>query len=360
MQRIMKLYLGRLLLTGLAVLAALAAATPQSHGSSCTPPPAGIAGWWPAEGNANDVIGTNSGLLQNVTFTNGMVGQAFYLNGTNSSVQIPGSASLKPANITVEAWVKFDVDVTPNANLPGQQIIVFTLNSRDPASGSFTGYCLLKNVNQFAFVIASPAGNQVFANGTTVPQVGVWYHVAGTYDSSSGYLGIYVNGVLEGTAYAGFPLDYGTAPVLIGTSGEWFDGKLQGAVDEVSIYNRALATNEIAAIYNAGSAGKCTTTSIASSGVPAINSFSPPTGTVGTVVTISGTNFSPIAANDVVRFGTLRASVLNASPNFIDHCRPRRSKPLPTDRQREWVHGLCWQPVSRDLSEPGRQGGCLG
>ena len=249
------------LLTATTVLVACtiisATATVTSH-AVCTPPPPGLVGWWPAEGNANDVIGTNSGLLENVAFTNGMAGQAFYLNGTNSVVQIPGSASLKPANITVEAWVKFDVDVTPNANLPGQQIIVFTLNSRDPASGSFTGYCLVKNVNQFAFVIGSPSGVQVVANGTTVPQVGVWYHVAGTYDSGSGYLSIYVNGVLEGSAYAGFPLDYGAnTPVLIGTSGEWFDGKLEGAVDEVSIYNRALSTNEISAIYHAGSAGKC-------------------------------------------------------------------------------------------------------
>jgi hypothetical protein len=30
-----------------------------------------------------------------------------------------------------------------------------------------------------------------------------------------------------------------------------------GIVDEVSIYNRALLAGEIAAIYNAGSAGKC-------------------------------------------------------------------------------------------------------
>jgi len=285
--------------------------------NGCTPPPIGIAGWWPAEGNADDVIGTNSGLLQNITFTNGVVGQAFYLNGTNSAVQIPGSASLKPANITVEAWVKFDVDVTPNANLPGQQIIVFTLNSRDPASGSFTGYCLLKNVNQFAFVIGSPSGNQVFANGTTVPQVGVWYHVAGTYDSGSGYVSIYVNGVLEGSAYAGFPLDYGTAPVLIGTSGEWFDGKLQGAVDEVSIYNRALATNEIAAIYNAGSAGKCTPASGGATGVPAIFNFSPTAGTNGAVVAIAGTNFSANAAADIVYFGAVRANVLAASPTSL-------------------------------------------
>jgi hypothetical protein len=46
--------------------------------------------------------------------------------------------------------------------------------------------------------------------------------------------------------------------VFIGTTGEssW-DDKLGGSVDELSIYNRALGSNEIAAIYAAGAGGKC-------------------------------------------------------------------------------------------------------
>ncbi|MGD0743689.1 MAG: protease pro-enzyme activation domain-containing protein, partial [Verrucomicrobiota bacterium] len=55
----------------------------------CTPAPSGLIGWWPGEDNGNDIIGTNNGILENVTFTNGMVGQAFHLNGSNADVQIP-------------------------------------------------------------------------------------------------------------------------------------------------------------------------------------------------------------------------------------------------------------------------------
>ena len=47
------------------------------------------------------------------------------------------------------------------------------------------------------------------------------------------YLEIYVNGVLEGNAYAGFPLNCGTRPLFIGTTGELWDNKLEGTVDEV-------------------------------------------------------------------------------------------------------------------------------
>jgi hypothetical protein len=35
----------------------------------CAPPPAGLIGWWPGEGTANDIVGANNGtLLNGVTF----------------------------------------------------------------------------------------------------------------------------------------------------------------------------------------------------------------------------------------------------------------------------------------------------
>src|SRR5437016_4285048 len=46
---------------------------------------------------------------------------------------------------------------------------------------------------------------------------------------------------------------------------------------------------------------------------PAITGFSPASGTVGTGVTIVGTNFSPIAASNIVYFGPVRAPVTAAS-----------------------------------------------
>jgi hypothetical protein len=218
--------------------------------------PSGLVALWSGEGDGKDSLGRNNGTLVNVTLTDGLAGQAFHLNGTNAYVQIPDSADLKPKNITVAAWVKFDVQESPNANLPGQQSIVFKLNTRDPRQGNFTGYNLLKNVNQFAFSIGSAGGDQVIANSTTVPQVGVWYFLAGTYDRNSGQLKIYVNGVQEGSAHAQFPLNCGTRPLFIGTTGEWWDGKLQGDVDRVAIFNRALSAGEIQSVYKAGGAGK--------------------------------------------------------------------------------------------------------
>jgi hypothetical protein len=76
---------------------------------SCVTPPSGLVGWWAAEGNALDSIGTNNGTLHNgVGFEfGGGVGWAFSFNGTNSYVGVPDSSALRLTNeLTIEFWVK--------------------------------------------------------------------------------------------------------------------------------------------------------------------------------------------------------------------------------------------------------------
>ena len=50
---------------------------------------------------------------------------------------------------------------------------------------------------------------------------------------------------------------------------------------------------------------------------PTISSFSPSFGTVGTSVTITGTNFSPVPANNIVYFGAVKAAVSSAASGSI-------------------------------------------
>ncbi|MEO7768994.1 MAG: FG-GAP-like repeat-containing protein, partial [Ferruginibacter sp.] len=52
--------------------------------------------------------------------------------------------------------------------------------------------------------------------------------------------------------------------------------------------------------------------------VPAIISFSPVSGPVGTTVTITGTNFDPGTTNNIVFFGAVRANVTSASPTSLN------------------------------------------
>ena len=80
----------------------------------CVTPPAGLVGWWRGEGNGNDSAGTNNAYaLPNVSFTNGIVGQAFAFDpenlpyGTYSGVRIADQPAYALTNsLTIEGWIR--------------------------------------------------------------------------------------------------------------------------------------------------------------------------------------------------------------------------------------------------------------
>src|SRR4051812_22142231 len=131
--------------------------------ASCFSAPSGLIGWWPGDGNANTIFGTNNGTLQGgATGTAaGEVNTAFSFDGTNSFVQIPDSTLLHPTNLTIEAWVLFTgLDSQASGNSPaGDQYIVFKQNTR---SGDFEGFDLSKTRRSgsdvFRFLVTSAAG----------------------------------------------------------------------------------------------------------------------------------------------------------------------------------------------------------
>ena len=244
---------------GVVLLVLAAAAWAVSASGACVPSPAGLVGWWPGEGNANDIIGTDNGILQGGATANaaGEVGQAFSLDGTNSYVQISDNAALRPTNLTVEAWVLFrSLNSAGNATA-GQQYIVFKQNTR---SSNFEGYYLAKERRSggdvFVFDVSSAAGQVVEVASSPMIATGVWYHVAAMRGSN--FIQLFVNGQSVAQATVSFAQDYGNFPLYFGTSGQsYWDRKFSGLLDEVSLYNRALSSTEVAAIYSAGAAGKC-------------------------------------------------------------------------------------------------------
>src|ERR1043166_3836594 len=81
------------------------AAAPRAP-AACTPAPSGLLSWWPGDGNAADIVYTNTGTLQGgATNITGLVGKAFTFDGSSAFVQIADSPSLRPTNLTIECWV---------------------------------------------------------------------------------------------------------------------------------------------------------------------------------------------------------------------------------------------------------------
>ena len=79
--------------------------------------PAGLIGWWRADGNAQDITGNHPGTLsKGVGFGDGVFELAFEFDGVSGRVEIPDPAvELRPSALTIEAWVFLD---TIEATMP--------------------------------------------------------------------------------------------------------------------------------------------------------------------------------------------------------------------------------------------------
>ena len=220
--------------------------------------------WWTMNDNAYnktiaDYIANNNGTAQqntSVLHSYGQNGGALTFNGTSDYVSISDSTSLKPSTITVSAWVKFNslTSSTQCGTAPSsQEYIVFKRNSL--TGSDFEGYNLLEQSGNLYFVVSSPDQHQDFAVSKTSITTGGWHHVVGVFQKPN--ILLYLDGVQGTSGTHNYDLDSSTRPVFLGRSGECdgpgegnYDAYLNGSLDDVQIYNRALAADEITALYN--------------------------------------------------------------------------------------------------------------
>jgi choice-of-anchor C domain-containing protein len=223
----------------------------------CVPAPSGLVSWWRAENDASDQVGGNNGMLiGNVSFVPGKVGLGFGLNGSDSFVQIPHHASLNLTNeFTLELWY------LEQGKTWWYSMMTKRNGGYAPANfGIHVGPPGFSQGLQLWFTDPTVGGDST-SDYLPVPSSGVFHHLAATFrqaDSTHVELKTYVDGrlVKTTTAVGNLANTLNTAPILIGADYAAQD-IFKGIIDEVSIYNRALALAEIQAIYNAGSAGKC-------------------------------------------------------------------------------------------------------
>ena len=230
---------------------------------SCTPAPSGLISWWPGEGNAQDVTGNNNGTPQNITYTNGEVGQAFVFSGSSSQIMVPASPSLNVglgSGFTFETWIN-------TADFSFQSICEWN-NINGNGTGSFGGGAIGAHLELNEYnADGSLWGNIIdtSANAHIINTVGgvitpnTWQHVAMTYDKTSGVAVLYRNGVMVATQNLGVFTPQTSSDFFMGNrpAGPFSPLYFNGKMDEPSLYNRALSASEIKSIYNAGSAGKC-------------------------------------------------------------------------------------------------------
>jgi Concanavalin A-like lectin/glucanases superfamily/Divergent InlB B-repeat domain/Immunoglobulin I-set domain len=218
--------------------------------ASAAPLPPGLVASWRGETDASDSIGGNHGAFfagligqpPSITMA-GKVGSAFEFDGT-VHVRVPDSPALRPAQITVEAWV------FPTGTGAGLQTII--------ARGSSTNeddtwaLVLVNRMPQF-----SSQGNHA-VQGPFAIALNQWTHLATSFDGS--VTRIYVNGVQVHTRLDPGILVYDPVDLPMTIGSDWASNqsssRFLGRIDEVSLYNRALTGDEIVSIYHADFVGK--------------------------------------------------------------------------------------------------------
>lgn len=199
--------------------------------------PTNLINWWPADGNPNDIYGvSNATPFGSLSYTNGEKSLAFKFNGSGSYLLVSNATELSP-NWTLCLWVN-------RQNAPGASSALL-------GDGTYAIKVEQYNTTRQVGMSYSGVGDYLFNPGCTVP-AGKWTHLAFVATSTSVML--YSNAVLVGStnvssfklprsaigedSFSGSPSDY-----------------MNGAVDEIQVFSRALAASEIKSIYSAGSNG---------------------------------------------------------------------------------------------------------
>ena len=184
-------------------------------------------------------------------------------DGTNDRIDCGDSDSLSFGNGTndspfsISAWINVDdtsvnrIINKTNASSGGEWI--FT-------TGTAARTLVLNLYDHPATVHSGPYRGKA---GTTSfnSYIGQWVHVAATYDGRGGDtanagINLYFNGALESTtdvtAGTYVAMSNTSSPVQIGADPSWTNLYMNGKIDEISVFNTALSSEDITNIYNSG------------------------------------------------------------------------------------------------------------
>jgi hypothetical protein len=216
------------------------------------PPPPGAVSLWAGEGDGNDRFLSNHGVVGGLSFKPGKVGQCFEFSGASNHLFIQNSTSLDVgagAGFTIEGWVN-PADATT-------QFPVAEYND-----GATLGLHFWLSVEWAGFggpgslyAALSTSPDHIVASPPGVVRASEWQHIALTYDRATGTGRVYHNGVEVGSRVIGDAIPITFFPLYLGyrVGGDSY----RGLLDEMTIYNRALPPEELRAIVQADSKGKC-------------------------------------------------------------------------------------------------------
>lgn len=172
---------------------------------------------------------SNNGTLNNMDDSNwvaGKFGNAFSFDGIDDYVNCGNKANFKLTNaFTLEAWI------FKKSNNVDTNIIDYEGWSEEKRE---YGYALEVLRDGRVSLVIGPGGEQQKLYSASALSINQWYHVAATFDGSTGCL--YINGQLDNWMPMSSPDFTHTWPLMVGSyaGSDWF---FNGVIDEVRISN---------------------------------------------------------------------------------------------------------------------------
>ncbi len=219
---------------------------------------AGLVGYWTMDNNDINwnalTIVDKSGSGINGTLTNmptstsqaiGKAGQALKFNGSSGKIIMGNNLNLTNT-MTFSAWVKL-------STISGAQTIICKAES-----GAYSVEFNTASAGKFSWNPLINGGyRSVVADSNAVANV--WYYVVASYDGST--VKLFINGKQQAsTVSISGSVTTTTEPFTIGANpgagGTSFTNYLNGQIDDVRVYSRALSDAEVKQLYNQGAGTK--------------------------------------------------------------------------------------------------------
>ena len=213
--------------------------------------------WWGGDAELFSLVGTDH-------WVDGMIGGALEFGGPTSDqwFAVPDYPDPAPDSVTVSIWVWAN-SLVPSGNIVG--------NTSDTVPAGQFGLGLTENGENLVARTRTKNGDVSVISDTAVFPVGSWQHVAYVFEDydpaeqSGGEARLYRNGQLVAflrttDGASGFRIGFIAMGALLA---DWFElafdddpGLWDGKMDDFGFWARALATEEIVGIYEAGLEGK--------------------------------------------------------------------------------------------------------
>ena len=192
---------------------------------------------------ASDSSGNNkTGTLTNgPTWTTGKINSALNFDGTDDYVNL-GNMNVSGSGITIAAWVKAD---------SFSSAIDTRFISKANSTSEQGHYWMLGQTNsggdKLRFRLKAGGSTQTLIASSGDLPLNTWFHAIATYDGST--MRLYKDGIEVGSVAKLGTIDIDTTiPANIGRNPDG-SNHMDGAMDDIRIYNRALSTSDIQALY---------------------------------------------------------------------------------------------------------------